>query len=82
MLSLPEKMKILLILAKTLEKKLNFSRSAFLKMKTTVSLKYFVSDCRWKSDGRFREATYCDRTDLNPRKSANLYLGVILNLKH
>ena len=44
--SLPAKMKILLLLAKTLEKqKLNFSRSALFHMETGVSLKYFVSGC-------------------------------------
>ena len=42
MSSLPIKMKILLILAKTLEKqKLNFSRSALLHIKTGVSLNIF-----------------------------------------
>ena len=41
--SLPGKM---FIVAKTLEKqKLNFSRSALFRLKTKVSLKYFVSDC-------------------------------------
>ena len=44
-------MKILLILGKTLEKqKLNFSRSALFQMKTRVSLKYFVNDCRFNKD--------------------------------
>ena len=39
-------MKILLILAKIIEKqKLNFSCSALFHMKTRVSLKYFVNDC-------------------------------------
>ena len=39
-------MKILLILAKTLEKqKLNFSRIALFHIKTRLSLKYFVNDC-------------------------------------
>ena len=39
-------MQILLILAKTPEKKkLNFSCSALFCMKTRVSLKYFVNDC-------------------------------------
>ena len=43
-------MKILLILGKTLEKqKLNFSRSALLRMKTEVSLKYFVNNCRLRT---------------------------------
>ena len=42
-------MKILLMLAKTLEKqKLNFSCSVLFHMKTRVSLKYFVNDCVWK----------------------------------
>ena len=46
---LPAKMKILLILLKTLEKeKLNFSRSALFHMKTRVSLIYSVNDCLWK----------------------------------
>ena len=44
--SLLGKMKILLILAKTLEKqKLSFSCSALFHMKTKVSLKYFVNGC-------------------------------------
>ena len=44
--SLPGKM---FIVAKALEKqKLNFSRSALFRLKTRVSLKYFVSDCPWK----------------------------------
>ena len=44
--SLPAEMKILLTLAKTLEKqKLNFSRSELFHMKTRVSLKYHVNDC-------------------------------------
>ena len=44
-------MKILLIPGKTLEKqKLNFSRSALFQMKTRVSLKYFVNDCRFNKD--------------------------------
>ena len=48
--SLPAKMKILLILAKTSQKQqLNVSRSALFHMKNRVSLKYFVSDCLWKS---------------------------------
>ena len=42
----PAKLKILLILAKTLQKqKSNFSRSALYHKKTRVSLKYLVSDC-------------------------------------
>ena len=42
-----KKKKILLILAKTAEKKkLNFSRSALFHIKTRVSLKYFVNGCR------------------------------------
>ena len=42
------KMKILLILAKTLEKQeLNFSRSALFHMKTRVSLRYFMNDCSY-----------------------------------
>ena len=46
MLSLPAKIKILLILAKTFEKqKLNFSRSALVRLETKVSLKYFVDGC-------------------------------------
>ena len=49
MLSLPAKIKILLILAKTLEKqKLNFSLGALFHMKTIVSLKYSVNDYLWK----------------------------------
>ena len=48
MSSLPAKMKALFTLAKTLEKqKLNFSRSALFHMKTRVSLKYLVNDCRY-----------------------------------
>ena len=44
---LAPKMNILLILAKTLEKqRLIPSRSALFRMKTRVSLKYFVVDCR------------------------------------
>ena len=43
---LPAKMKILLILLKTLEKeKLDFSRSALFHMKTRVSLIYSANDC-------------------------------------
>ena len=38
-------MKILLILAKNENQKLNFSRSALFHMKIRVSLKYFVNDC-------------------------------------
>ena len=41
-------MKILLILAKTLEKKILNTRSALFHMKSRVSLKYFVNDCLWK----------------------------------
>ena len=45
-LGLHAKMKILLTLAKTLEKqKLNFSCRALFYLKVTVSLKYFVNDC-------------------------------------
>ena len=46
--SLPAEMKILLMLAKkTLEKpKLNLSCSALFHMKSRVSLKYLVNDCR------------------------------------
>ena len=45
--SLPAKMKILLILAKALEKqKLNFACSALFHIKTRVNLKYFVDDGR------------------------------------
>ena len=41
-------MKVLLILAKTLEKqKLNFACSAPFHMKTRASLKYFVNECLW-----------------------------------
>ena len=44
--SLPAKMKILLLLAKAIEKqKLNSSRSGLFHMKTRVSLKYLVNDC-------------------------------------
>ena len=47
--SLPVKMKILLIIAKTLEKqKLDFSRSALCRMKARVSLRHFVNDYLWK----------------------------------
>ena len=43
--SLPAKMKILLLLAKAIEKqKLNSSRSWLFHMKTRVSLKYLVND--------------------------------------
>ena len=39
-------MKVLFILAKTLEKqKLNFSCSALFHMKTRASFKYFVNEC-------------------------------------
>ena len=45
----PVKLNFFLILVKKLEKrKLKFSRSALLHMKTRVSLKYFVIDCLWK----------------------------------
>ena len=37
-------MKILLILAETLEQKFSFSRSALFYMKARISLKYFVND--------------------------------------
>ena len=48
--SLRAKMKILLILAKTLGKqKLNFRHSTLFHMQTRVSLKYFVNDSLWKS---------------------------------
>ena len=41
-------MKILSVLAKSLEKQqLNFSRSTVFHMKTRVCLKYFVKDCRF-----------------------------------
>ena len=44
--SLPAKMKILLLLAKAIEKQtLNSSRSGLFHMKTRVSLKYLVNDC-------------------------------------
>ena len=47
MASLPDKMQILLILAKTLAtQKLNFSRIQLFHIKTRVSLKYIVNDCR------------------------------------
>ena len=46
--SLPAKIKVWLILSKTLEKqKLNFCRSALFLMKARVSLKYFLNDCRF-----------------------------------
>ena len=46
--SLPAKRKILLILAKSSWKqKLKSSRSALFCLKTRVSLKYFVNDCRY-----------------------------------
>ena len=39
-------MKMLLILAKALEKqKFNFNRSVLFHMKTRADLKYFVNDC-------------------------------------
>ena len=45
--SLHTKIKILLILAKNVEKqKLNFSHSALLYMKSRVSLNYFVKNCQ------------------------------------
>ena len=45
--SLPAKMKILSILAKTIEKqKLNFFRSALFHMETRVSLKYLWNGCK------------------------------------
>ena len=48
--SLPAKIKILL---KTVKKqKLNVSRSALFYMKTRVSLKYFVNDCRYSIQSR------------------------------
>ena len=67
MSSFPTKIKILLILAKTLEKeKLNFSRSALFHMKTRVSIRYFVNDCRLiryaKSHGSIH--FFCFGTDL------------------
>ena len=44
--NLPAKMKVLSILAKSLEKQeVNFSRSTLFHMKTRVDLKYFVNDC-------------------------------------
>ena len=44
--SLPPKMKILSILAKTAEKeKLNFSRSVLFHMKTRLCLKYYGNGC-------------------------------------
>ena len=47
--SLHAKVKILLKLAKTPKKQnLNFSHSTLFHMKTKVSLKYFVNDCRPK----------------------------------
>ena len=47
--NLPAKMKVLSILAKSLEKQeVNFSRSTLFHMKTRVGLKYFVNDCLWK----------------------------------
>ena len=47
--SLATLMKILLILAKSLQKQeLNFSRSALFCMKNRVTRKYFVNDCHWK----------------------------------
>ena len=50
--SLPANMKILLILAKTLEKqKLNFSRTALFHIKTRASLRYFVNYCSWTIRG-------------------------------
>ena len=56
----PAKMKILLILGKTLEKqKLNFSRSALFHMKTGVSLKYFVNDCKMRSNCLYRFDSNC-----------------------
>ena len=43
------KMKIFLILVKTLEKqKLDISRSALFHTKTRVSLKYLVNGCRYQ----------------------------------
>ena len=54
MTSLPAKIEILLILIKTPEKqKLNFSRSALFRMKTRVSLKYFVNDSRMGAKNMF-----------------------------
>ena len=45
--SFPAKLKMLAILAKTLEKqKLNFSCSALFNTKTRVSPKYLANDCR------------------------------------
>ena len=47
MASLPDKMQILLILAKTLAtQKLNFSSIQLFHIKTRVNLKYFDNDCR------------------------------------
>ena len=61
--SFPPRIKILLILAKTIEKpKLNFSRWALFHMKTRVSLKYFVNYCLWKLE------TFCFLLILDPFK--------------
>ena len=46
--SSPPNFKILLTLANTPEKQLNFSCKALFLIKTRVSLKYFVHDCLWK----------------------------------
>ena len=49
MVSLPAKMKILLILEKMLEKqKINFSRGTLFRMEIRISLKYFLNDCSKK----------------------------------
>ena len=60
-------MKILLILEKTLEKqKLHFSRSALIHMKTRVSLKYLVNDCRSSDERRRHISDFC-AFKLDPR---------------
>ena len=46
--SSPPNFKILLTLANTPEKQLNFSCKALFPRKTRVSHKYFVHDCLWK----------------------------------
>ena len=54
-------MKGLLILAKTLEKQeLNFYRSALFLMKTRVSPKYLVNDCKFL--GLFKITSYSNES--------------------
>ena len=74
--SLPVKMKILLILAKTLEKhKLNFSRSAQFHMKTRVSLKYFMNNCRLMENDDITVARLRDCMKNDPMSTGVLFIS-------